>query len=744
MKMKATFKNCYGLEDFTLEEIKFDAQNSKAIIYAPNGVMKSSFSKVLDNISRKKKTVDRIFTEKKSEYTVEYYSSIYSDTSKLKKKDQPNIYVINSFDEKFEAYSDSVATILADDEIRKKYDDIHGAYSADIDSFINVFVSHTSLTQEQIRIQLCNDFDLNIDVDWETIIEKLLEKELEILPHGEFADIKYDQLFNTYTEKILTDPLFQEKIQKYIDIYEELVKRSNLLSLQFDDYNASEFGKTVEKTKLFSANHQILLSDGTVISDISAWNTLVKDEIQQINDTPELSSIHASISKMINGNAASRVLKDLIKDNKGIIKYLNNLSYAKKSIWMTYLNAESFNLNTLNTSIKTKKKEIDALLEEVDKQQAQWERVVDVFKKRFHAPFKVNIKNPRRVMLNDEPARLTFTYVRGAEEREKTKEELMECLSVGEKRALYLLQVLFDLEKIKDIADKTGQKQLVIADDIADSFDYSNKYAIIEYLSELSDNKMIDLLILTHNFDFYRTVSSRLDIKYNMCFVAQKEANGKIVMSKFQYKKDFFNVGIIEKIRPGELCDDELARTFISAIPFCRNVCEYTDNTDLQSFLTGMLHVKLNTDSITIADCWTKLKETFNLKDLDSPYATDKWIDLVFKMADNICTESAAGVSLTNKITLSIAIRLKAEFFLRNILVNNSIDIMCDAYQTRIWAKRAHSLLSDDEKVVISEVLLITPESIHVNAFMYEPLIDIPNYQLIELYQNCKLLGAKC
>ena len=27
-----------------------------------------------------------------------------------------------------------------------------------------------------------------------------------------------------------------------------------------------------------------------------------------------------------------------------------------------------------------------------------------------------------------------------------------------------------------------------------------NKYAIIEYLSELSDNKMIDLLILTHNF----------------------------------------------------------------------------------------------------------------------------------------------------------------------------------------------------------------------------------------------------
>lgn len=740
--MKATFKNCYGLEDFTLEEIKFDAQNSKAIIYAPNGVMKSSFSKVMDDISRKKKPVDRIFSERQSSYTVEYYSATYSDTKKLKKTEQPDIYVINSFDEKFEAYSDSVATILADDEIRKKYDAIHGAYSAEIDSLINVFKSHTSFKDEEIRTQICHDFGLTIDADWEVIIEKLVKAQAEVTAHGEFADIKYDQLFNSYTEKILNDPVFQEKIQQYIDTYEKLVKSSKLLSLQFDDYNASEFGKTIEKTKLFSANHRIVLSNGIEISDIASWNALIQNEIKQINETPELASIHASMSKMINGNVASRVLKDLIKENRGIIKYLNNLGGTKKSIWMTYLSADSFDISTLSASIKTKKKEIDALLLEVDKQQVQWERVVDVFKKRFHAPFKVDIQNPRRVMLNDEPARLTFTYIRGTETREKTKEELMACLSVGEKRALYLLQVLFDLERIKDIADKTGRKQLVIADDIADSFDYSNKYAIIEYLSELSDNKMIDLLILTHNFDFYRTISSRLDIKYNMCFVAQKEADGRITMSKFQYKKDFFNVGIIEKIRPGKLSDEELLRTFIAAIPFCRNVCEYTAKTPLRDFLTGILHVKLNTDTVTIADCWAQLKNDFSLKDLSCSCSTNKWIDTVYQMADNICSESATGVSLINKITLSIAIRLRAEFFLRDVLISNGIDIICESNQTREWANRANDKLSDKDKLVISEVLLITPESIHVNAFMYEPLIDIPNYQLIDLYKNCKLLGT--
>jgi hypothetical protein len=227
-----------------------------------------------------------------------------------------------------------------------------------------------------------------------------------------------------------------------------------------------------------------------------------------------------------------------------------------------------------------------------------------------------------------------------------------------------------------------------------------------------------------------------------MCFVAQKEADGRITMSKFQYKKDFFNVGIIEKIRPGKLSDEELLRTFIASIPFCRNVCEYTAKIPLRDFLTGILHVKLNTDTVTIADCWAQLKNDFSLNDLSCSCSTNKWIDTVYQMADNICSESATGVSLINKITLSIAIRLKAEFFLRDVLVSNGIDIICESNQTREWANRANDKLSDKDKLIISEVLLITPESIHVNAFMYEPLIDIPNYQLIDLYKNCKLLGT--
>ena len=57
---------------------------------------------------------------------------------------------------------------------------------------------------------------------------------------------------------------------------------------------------------------------------------------------------------------------------------------------------------------------------------------------------------------------------------------------------------------------QNGQEKLLIVDDIADSFDYKNKYAIIEYLYVLAEDNLFSMIIMSHNFDFYRTVSSRL------------------------------------------------------------------------------------------------------------------------------------------------------------------------------------------------------------------------------------------
>ena len=62
------------------------------------------------------------------------------------------------------------------------------------------------------------------------------------------------------------------------------------------------------------------------------------------------------------------------------------------------------------------------------------------------------------------------------------KSTLMQVLSTGERKALYVLQVIFEVERrIKD-----NVETLVVVDD-ADSFDYNNKYAIIQYLKDISE-----------------------------------------------------------------------------------------------------------------------------------------------------------------------------------------------------------------------------------------------------------------
>lgn len=53
---------------------------------------------------------------------------------------------------------------------------------------------------------------------------------------------------------------------------------------------------------------------------------------------------------------------------------------------------------------------------------------------------------------------------------------------------------------------------------------------------------------------------------------------------------------------------------------------------------------------------------------------------------------------------------------------------------------KAKDLLTSAQIEVIDKVNLITPENIHLNAFMFELLIDISDWTLKELYRKvCSL-----
>lgn len=191
----------------------------------------------------------------------------------------------------------------------------------------------------------------------------------------------------------------------------------------------------------------------------------------------------------------------------------------------------------------------------------------------------------------------------------------------------------------------------------------------------------------------------------------------------------------------------EDTKKLLAAIPFVRNLCEYIGFEDHYHTLTSILHFKKNTCNIKVSDFQNILRDV--LKDKEDIFLLDgdaTLISLIFKNADGIIATSCEKLELEDKILLSIAIRLKAESFLiakindwefvSSITGNQTfklIEKFCEIYPENSLDKLPILQL-------MKEVQLMTPENIHVNSFMYEPILDMSNQHLKRLYNEVKAL----
>ena len=744
--IRGYFENCYGLKEFTLPNIDF-TNNNKAIIYAPNGVMKSSLSKVFDDISKGNRTTDRIFTGVISSYSINYYAGTYNFSSENDNTVVPtdNIYVVNPFTDTFEFTKETVSTLLADEATRNEYNVLISQISGDIRQIERKLKALTGLKNQEIKEKLIQDLQLSTTSDWTDIFEKL---NTLFINHNNFEildGIKYSELFDPKVIHIYSNPEFVNSINDYINSLDNLLEDNPVLCRDFNDSNAESFGKDLEKNNLFKANHTIHLKDGvTVIHSLDEWKAQVKEQLDRLYEAPELSTVFSNLKQLLTKTAATQRVRDIIISNREIIPFMRNTRNLKIELWLNCFSHLDASFEEYYTRISQHTERIRRLYERASEQSERWTSVVNEFNRRFRVPFKVIINNKANFLLKDEAPNLSFEYKRGQQNVQSAilkKEDLMVSLSTGEKRALYLLYVLFDLERIRKMAE-AGGKYLVIADDIADSFDYKNKYAIIEYLSDLANTTGIDILVLTHNFDFYRTVKFRLSINRNHCLIAQRDEEGKVSISEFKYQKDFFKNVVINQINDGNISDDEKIKLLISSIPFYRNLCEYCGKDVEYNELTAFMHLKttpLNTETVYLADLWRIINPFLSGNTYNG--ANEKFIDALSRIAYSCVTNTTNEVLLENKLVIAIAVRLKTEKFLKSIIVReNGNCVDATSNQTREWYTIAKPFLTDGQKLVIDDVLLITPENIHLNSFMYEPLIDISDWTLKDLFNRVNTL----
>lgn len=282
----------------------------------------------------------------------------------------------------------------------------------------------------------------------------------------------------------------------------------------------------------------------------------------------------------------------------------------------------------------------------------------------------------------------------------------------------------------------SGRETVFVIDDLADSFDYKNKYAIIQYLKEMADHPKFKLILLTHNFDFFRTLLSRQVVGYNKCFMAQR-GDDKVTLDRASHVKNPFINGFKK-----QFFSDGMQR--IASIPFMRNILEYTKGEADPDYskLTSLLHWKPDSATIDNAELDRIFNETFQSSKKKSWKPGSKSvIDLLLEQAEAALVADE-GINFENKIVLSIATRIVAEQHMVAELADPAFTDVISGNQTQAlfqtYKVRGHG--TPDSLRALDDVVLMTPENIHVNSFMYEPIIDLSDTSLRDLYARVKRL----
>ena len=719
-KLKLKFQNCYGIKKLE-KEFDFSTVRTTYAIYAPNGAMKTSFAKSFEDLQLGSPSKDLIFPTRKTVREI-----IKEDGSELLPEE---VFVVLPYREDFS--SEKMSTLLVNKELKEKYDAIH----------IKIDEQKNNLTKELKRLSgLRDDVEKEISETFlmrggDSVLVALESAQGRVLDKTEptFVDISYKEIFNEKALTFLETKDFKKKVADYIKKYDELIAASKYFKKGvFNHNNAAAVAKSLMDNGFFAAEHSVSLHDSHGDNKISTKEELervIEEEKNAILKNPELVKAFEDIDKALNKNEDLRKFRDYLVSNEKIIVELENLGSFRQKIWISYLKDQKEFYSSFLKEYQIGKSELDRIAEKAKTEKTDWLKVIDIFNKRFSVPFKLVVKNQDDVILRAEVPSIDFIFKDPDGEVSVEKNNLLQALSSGEKRALYILNIIFEVEARKE----EHQDTLFIVDDIADSFDYKNKYAIIEYLKEISEQAGFYQIILTHNFDFFRTIQGRLSLSRDGYCLMVEKTNDEVKLINAEYLKPF-------EYWMKHLEDD---KTLIASIPFTRNIIEYTRGKSDPDYvkLTSILHIKSDSQVITKKDIADIYKHIFpNQSALILKDETAIVMDLIFSLADG-CLSDSIGINLENKILLAVAIRLKAEKYMFNKLTDKSEP---PSYQTRTLFDRFKTEFSAEKSEAIKtldQVNLMTPENIHFNSFMYEPILDMSDEHLRSLYKRVKDLS---
>lgn len=727
--LHTNFENCYGIKKLIHD---FDFSNSKTIItYAPNGVMKTSFAKTFRDISNGDQPTDRVYPENNSVFEI-------IDDSTNSQILPEEIFVVEPYTEKVFDSENKILTLLAKEELRKRYQEIYSDLESNQKAFITKLkkVSGSSDCQDEVGSTFS---DLGVSNFFEIL--KVISPHIE--SQQETYNFKYNDVFPKNGKVKAFIELHHDLLLDYAEKYEKVISESSFFrgagEKSFGTAQARTIINAIQDDSFFEAGHKLEIENTGHIESTEELTNLVNKEISRIVDTPEVKEVFVKIDTALQKNKDLEKFKKVIeKDNTLVSKLLDYESF-KKEVWYAYLNNKKEDILSLIELYDERKTQLELISEEARESLTIWDKAVDEFNDRFiNLPFKLIIRNKKDAILSNETPSIDFLF----DNRPIQRKDLLDVLSQGERRAFYLLNIIFEVKS----RELNEQKTVFIIDDIADSFDYKNKYAIVEYLNDISKNDNFYQIILTHNFDFYRILSSRLIGRHrqNKLHAFRTNTETKIITEVYQNPpfKTWKSCMKAGTYYGRNYTTEDAKKHILALIPLVRNLIEYGTDRNVCTYaldqdyllLTHLLHIKNETFNITFGSLQEIYEEYLGVSDFDVALDLNERVyNALVLIADNIQPNE---FNLENKIILAIVIRLKAEEFMWGRVTD----------QTRIGGSTTGKLFGrykdefenvpGEEEIinVLESVNIMTPENIHINSFMYEPILDMGIEELINLY----------
>lgn len=684
--------------------------------------MKTSFARTFADLALGVESADQMFPDRENARSIKDEAG--TDVA------PGDVVVIVSYDEEM-GPTEATSTLLVDKNLRTEYEKLQ----ADIEAAKAELIAALK-TQGGTRKDMERAISTAFTADADSLFQALLRIESEIkTDSAEFPTVPYDVIFDDKVVALLNTANFRTALGDYVTRFNQLLESSTYFSREkFNYYNAANVTKSLGDNGFFAANHSVLLNASGTTEQITTQKELVAlidEEKQKISDDAELRTTFAELEKQLNRNAETRKFHDFIQNHLELLPELENIKRFNELVLKSYIKANEALYQRAVDSFRgaeARKKQIEA---EAAAQSGQWEEVIRIFNDRFFVPFTLTVKNKTGVVLGQEAIpKLGFQFNDGSEHVAVERDVLLQVLSTGEKKALYILNVLFEVQRRKASAGET----LFIVDDIADSFDYKNKYAIIQYLKDIADEANFRMVILTHNFDFFRTLESRF-VPYDQSLMASRNDDGIGLAQAVGIKNPFIN-----DFKP-HFFDDRMKR--IASLPFMRNLLEYTrGETDLDFIkLTSLLHWKPETAALTQADLDQAFVNLFGAGDAWADQS-ELVVDAILSAADD-CVDADTSINFENKILLSMAIRLVAEKFMVTRINDFKFVNGITKNQTgKLFGRFKKDFSSETDAIrALESVVLMTPEHIHVNSFMYEPILDMSDDHLRKLLGDVKSLA---